>query len=48
LLWSALALGAAVGGGLCLLAPTAAAGASFAAALALWGIAFRVERPNAP
>jgi uncharacterized membrane protein YoaK (UPF0700 family) len=44
LLWSALALGASVGGGLCLLAPTAAAGAGCAAALALWGFAFRVER----
>ncbi len=44
LLWSALALGAAVGGGLCLLAPTAAAGAGCAAALALWGFAFQVER----
>lgn len=48
LLWSALALGAAAGGGLCLIAPLAAAGAAFAAALALWGFAFRVERPNAP
>jgi uncharacterized membrane protein YoaK (UPF0700 family) len=44
LLWSALAVGAAVGGGLCVLAPTAAAAASFAAALALWAFAFRVER----
>ncbi len=44
LLWSALALGAAAGGGLCVIAPTAAAGAGFAAALALWGFAFRVER----
>jgi uncharacterized membrane protein YoaK (UPF0700 family) len=43
LLWSALALGAAAGGGLCVIAPTAAAGAGFAAALALWGFAFRVE-----
>jgi uncharacterized membrane protein YoaK (UPF0700 family) len=44
LLWSALALGAVAGGGLCVIAPTAAAGAGFAAALALWGFAFRVER----
>jgi uncharacterized membrane protein YoaK (UPF0700 family) len=44
MLWSALALGAAAGGGLCLIAPLAAAGAAFAAALALWGFAFRVER----
>lgn len=44
LLWSALALGAAVGGGLCLVTPLAAAGAGSAAALALWGFAFRVER----
>jgi uncharacterized membrane protein YoaK (UPF0700 family) len=44
LLWSALALGAAAGGGLCVIAPVAAAGAGFAAALALWGFAFRVER----
>jgi uncharacterized membrane protein YoaK (UPF0700 family) len=44
LLWSALALGAAAGGGLCVIAPTAAAGAGCAAALALWGFAFRVER----
>ncbi len=43
LLWSALALGAAAGGGLCAIAPVAAAGAGFAAALALWGFAFRVE-----
>jgi uncharacterized membrane protein YoaK (UPF0700 family) len=45
LLWSALALGAAAGGGLCVIAPTAAAGAGFVAALALWGFAFRVETP---
>jgi uncharacterized membrane protein YoaK (UPF0700 family) len=44
LLWSALALGAAAGGALCLAAPAAAAGTAFAAALALWGAAFRVER----
>lgn len=43
LLWSALAIGAATGGALCLMAPTAAAGVGFAAALALWGFAFRVE-----
>jgi uncharacterized membrane protein YoaK (UPF0700 family) len=44
LLWSALALGAASGGGLCLIAPVWAAGAATIAALALWGFAFRVER----
>jgi uncharacterized membrane protein YoaK (UPF0700 family) len=44
LLWSALALGAASGGGLCLLAPTAAAGTACAVALMLWAYAFRVER----
>ncbi len=43
-LWSALALGAATGGGLCVIAPMAAAGAAVAAALALWGFAFKVER----
>ena len=43
-LWSALALGAATGGGLCLAAPIAAAAAAFVAALALWGFAFLVER----
>ena len=44
LLWSALALGAASGGGLCLLAPAAAAGTACAVALVLWAYAFRVER----
>lgn len=44
LLWSALALGAASGGGLCLLAPAAAAGTASVFALMLWGYAFRVER----
>jgi uncharacterized membrane protein YoaK (UPF0700 family) len=44
LLWSTLALGAASGGALCQFAPEAAAGAAFAAALALWGFAFRAER----
>jgi uncharacterized membrane protein YoaK (UPF0700 family) len=44
LLWSALALGAASGGGLCLLAPAAAAGMACAVALVLWAYAFRVER----
>lgn len=43
-LWSALALGAASGGALCLVTPKLAAGAGFAAALILWGSAFRVER----
>lgn len=44
LLWSALALGAAAGGGLCLVAPLAAAGTAALAALALWLFALRVER----
>lgn len=44
LLWSALALGAAAGGGLCLIAPLWAAGLAAVAALALWGFAFAVER----
>lgn len=44
LLWSALALGAASGGGLCLLAPTVAAGTACVVALVLWAYAFRVER----
>lgn len=44
ILWSALAPGSATGGGLCLIAPTAAAGAGFVAALTLWGFAFSVER----
>ncbi|NBB25291.1 DUF1275 domain-containing protein, partial [Porphyrobacter sp. SLTP] len=43
-LWSALALGAVVGGGLCLTAPLAAAGAAFGFALLLWGAALRIER----
>jgi uncharacterized membrane protein YoaK (UPF0700 family) len=44
LLWSALAAGAVVGGGLCLTAPLAAAGAAFGFALLLWGAALRIER----
>lgn len=44
LLWSALALGAAAGGALCLISPLWAAGAGFAAALVLWGLALRIER----
>jgi uncharacterized membrane protein YoaK (UPF0700 family) len=44
LLWSALALGAATGGALCLIAPLWAAGLAALAALALWGFAFAVER----
>ncbi len=44
LLWSALALGAAAGGGLCLVEPAWAAGAATLGALALWGFALRVER----
>lgn len=43
-LWSALALGAVVGGGLCLTSPLAAAGAAFGFALLLWGAALRIER----
>jgi uncharacterized membrane protein YoaK (UPF0700 family) len=42
LLWSALAMGAATGGGLCLIAPVWAASAAAITALALWGFAFRV------
>lgn len=44
LLWSALALGAAAGGGLCLIAPLWAAALAAIAALTLWGFAFAVER----
>jgi uncharacterized membrane protein YoaK (UPF0700 family) len=44
LFWSALALGAATGGGLCLIAPAIAAGAAVGLALLLWGFALRVER----
>ena len=44
LLWSALALGAAAGGGLCLIAPVWAAGCAAFAASALWSISFAVER----
>jgi len=44
LLWSALALGAATGGGLCLVAPVWAAGAASLAAVTLWLFAFRIER----
>jgi uncharacterized membrane protein YoaK (UPF0700 family) len=44
LLWSALALGAVAGGGLCAIAPRIAAAAAFILALVLWGFAFRVER----
>lgn len=47
LLWSALALGAAAGGGLCLIAPEVAAGAAFGLALLLWGFALRVEAKRA-
>lgn len=43
-LWSALAAGAAAGGGLCLVAPAVAAGTAFAAAITLWLFALRVER----
>ncbi len=43
-LWSALAMGAAAGGGLCLIAPTASAGAAFLAALAVWLLSFGIER----
>ena len=44
LLWSALALGAAAGGALCVVAPLLAAALAALAALALWGFAFAVER----
>lgn len=43
-LWSALALGAAAGGGLCLVEPAWAAIAATLGALALWSFAFTVER----
>lgn len=43
-LWSALALGAAAGGGLCLVEPAWAAIAATLGALALWSFAFAVER----
>lgn len=42
-LWSALALGAASGGALCLIAPRIAASAAFGFALLLWGAALRIE-----
>lgn len=44
LLWSALALGAAVGGGLCLIAPLWSAVIAALAGLALWLAALRIER----
>jgi uncharacterized membrane protein YoaK (UPF0700 family) len=44
LLWSALALGAAAGGGLCWIAPVWAAGAACLAALTLWLFALWIER----
>lgn len=44
LLWSALALGAATGGALCMIAPIWAASFAALGALALWGFAFAVER----
>ena len=44
LLWSALALGAATGGALCLVAPLYAAALAALTALALWLAALRVER----
>lgn len=44
LLWSALALGAATGGGLCLVTPKLAAGVAVALALGLWLAARRIER----
>jgi uncharacterized membrane protein YoaK (UPF0700 family) len=43
MLWGALALGATLGGALCLFAPVAAAGGGFVAGLMLWGFAFKVE-----
>jgi uncharacterized membrane protein YoaK (UPF0700 family) len=44
LLWSALAVGAAAGGGLCLVEPAWAAIAATLGAMALWSFAFTVER----
>lgn len=46
LLWGALALGAAAGGGLCAIDRSLAAGTSFVAALMLCAFAFRVERAS--
>ncbi len=43
-LWSALALGAASGGALCLVTPRLAAGAGFVVALILWGAALLIAR----
>ncbi len=43
-LWSALALGAASGGALCLVSPKIAAGVAVLLALGLWGAALRIER----
>lgn len=43
-LWSALAAGAAAGGGLCLVAPVWAAAAGLIVAAALWLFALRIER----
>lgn len=43
-LWSALALGAASGGALCLVTPKLAAGAGFVAALVLWAAAVRIAK----
>lgn len=42
LLWSALAMGAAVGGGLCAFAPAVAAAASAGLAIILWWLAFGI------
>lgn len=47
LLWSALALGAAAGGGLCLVDPLVAASAGLLLAITLWGFAFAVETEDA-
>ena len=43
-LWSALALGAASGGALCLIAPRVAAGTAFGLALLLWAASLWIER----
>jgi len=46
-LWSALALGAASGGALCLVTPKLAAGTGFGMALVLWGAAVRIAKRSA-
>lgn len=47
LLWTALALGAAAGGALCLVDPLVAASTGLMVAIMLWGFAFAVEAESA-